>query len=78
MFQLFRNRFETSKQTEIFVFGFTKKTETDLASVCFGSNEKFFVCFEDTQLTTGRKANVTIAWFEGEGGKGREGEPKQV
>ena len=46
LFRLFRYRFETPKQTEIFSFWFHEtnrnKRETDLVSVCFGSNRKFF------------------------------------
>jgi hypothetical protein len=53
LFQLFRYRFETPKQTENFFFWFHEtnrnKRETDLVSVCFGSNGKFFFFhFEDT------------------------------
>jgi hypothetical protein len=63
---------------KFFDFGFTKQTETqpkqNLLQFVSVRTEIFFVCFEDTELTTGRKANVTIAWFEGGGG----GEPKQV
>ena len=46
LFRLFRYRFETPKQTEIFGFWFHEtnrnKPETDLVSVCFGSNPIFF------------------------------------
>ncbi len=46
LFWLFRYRFETPKQTEIFFFWFHEtnrnKRETDLVSVCFGSNRNFF------------------------------------
>ncbi len=52
LFRFFRYRFETSKQTKHFVFGFTKRntTETDHVLVCFGSSRNFFVFFEDTLL----------------------------
>jgi hypothetical protein len=47
LFRLFRYRFETPKQTEIFSFWFHEtnrnKRETDLVSVCFGSNQKLFL-----------------------------------
>ena len=47
LFRLFRYRFETPKQTEIFSFGFHEtnrnKHETDLVSVCFGSNRNLFL-----------------------------------
>jgi len=46
LFRLFRYRFETPKQTENFFFGFHEtnrnKRETDLVSVCFGSNRNFY------------------------------------
>ncbi len=46
LFRLFRYRFETLKQTEKFFFWFHEtnrnKRETDLVSVCFGSNRNFF------------------------------------
>ncbi len=56
LFQLFRYRFKTPKQTAIFSFWFHEtnrnKRETDLVSVCFGLfgfEPKFiFVCFKDT------------------------------
>ncbi len=47
LFRLFRYRFETPKQTKIFCFWFHKtnrnKRETDLVSVCFGSNRNLFL-----------------------------------
>ncbi len=43
--QLFRYRFKTPKQTVIFVLGFTKLSETDVASICFGSNQNFVCLF---------------------------------
>ena len=47
LFRLFRYRFETPKQTEIFGFWFHEtnrnKPETDLVSVCFGSNQNLFL-----------------------------------
>jgi hypothetical protein len=47
LFRLFRLRFETPKQTEIFSFWFHEtnrnKRETDLVSVCFGSNRNLFL-----------------------------------
>jgi hypothetical protein len=47
LFRLFRYRFETPKQTEIFSFWFHEtnrnKRETDLVSVCFGSNRNLFL-----------------------------------
>ena len=47
LFRLFRYRFETPKQTEIFWFWFHEtnrnKPETDLVSVCFGSNRNLFL-----------------------------------
>ncbi len=47
LFRLFRYRFETPKQTEIFRFWFHEtnrnKRETDLVSVCFGSNRNLFL-----------------------------------
>ncbi len=47
LFRLFRYRFETTKQTETFCFGFHEtnrnKRETDLVSVCFGSNRNLFL-----------------------------------
>jgi hypothetical protein len=33
LFQLFRYKFETPKQTELFVFGFTKQTETQMKQI---------------------------------------------
>ena len=46
LFRLFRYRFETPKQTEFLSFWFHEtnrnKRETDLVSVCFGSNRIFF------------------------------------
>jgi hypothetical protein len=46
-FRLFRYRLETPKQTKIFSFWFHEtnrnKRETDLVSVCFGSNRKLFL-----------------------------------
>jgi len=46
LFRLFRYRFETPKQTEKMFFWFHEtnrnKRETDLVSVCFGSNRKLF------------------------------------
>ncbi len=42
LFRLFQYRYETPKQTENLSFGFTKQTETDLVSVCFGSNPNFY------------------------------------
>ncbi len=46
---LFWYRFETPKQTEIFCFWFHEtnwnKRETDLVSVCFGSNRNLFCLF---------------------------------
>jgi hypothetical protein len=56
LFRLFRYRFETPKQTEKIFFWFYEtnriKRETDLVSVCFGSNRNFFFHFEDTLLLT--------------------------
>ena len=47
LFRLFRYRFETPKQTETFCYWFHEtnrnKRETDLVSVCFGSNRKLFL-----------------------------------
>ncbi len=49
LFRLFRYRFETPKQTKIIIFWFHEtnrnKPETDLVSVCFGSNRQniFFI-----------------------------------
>jgi hypothetical protein len=47
LFWLFRYRFETPKQTETFGYWFHEtnrnKRETDLVSVCFGSNRKLFL-----------------------------------
>jgi hypothetical protein len=47
LFRLFRYRFETPKQTETFCFWFhktnRKKRETDLVSVCFGSNRNLLL-----------------------------------
>ncbi len=47
LFWLFRYRFETPKQTETFCFWFHEtnrnKRETDLVSVCFGSNRNLFL-----------------------------------
>ncbi len=49
LFRLFRYRFETPKQTEIFCFWFQEsnrnKRKTDLVSVCFGSNRNYFCLF---------------------------------
>jgi hypothetical protein len=49
LFQLFQYRFQTLKQTEAFCFWFHETnrntTETDLVSVCFGSNRNFFCLF---------------------------------
>jgi hypothetical protein len=47
LFRLFRYRFEKPQQTETFCFWFhatnRNKRETDLVSVCFGSNRKLFL-----------------------------------
>jgi hypothetical protein len=47
LFRLFQYRFETTKQTEMFCFWFHEtnrnKRETDLVSVCFGSNRNLFL-----------------------------------
>jgi hypothetical protein len=47
LFRLFRYRFKTPKQTEIICFWFHEtnqnKRETDLVSVCFGSNPNLFL-----------------------------------
>ncbi len=47
LFRLFRYRFETPKQTKFFSFWFHKtnrnKRETDLVSVCLGSNRNLFL-----------------------------------
>jgi hypothetical protein len=47
LFRLFWYRFETPKQTEVFSFWFHEtnrnKRETDLVSVCFGSNRNLFL-----------------------------------
>ncbi len=47
LFRLFRYRFETTKQTENFCYWFHEtnrnKRETDLVSVCFGSNRNLFL-----------------------------------
>jgi hypothetical protein len=47
LFRLFRSRFETPKQTKNFCFWFHEtnrnKRETDLVSVCFGSNRNLFL-----------------------------------
>ncbi len=47
LFRLFRYRFETPKQIEFFSFWFQEpnrnKRETDLVSVCFGSNRNLFL-----------------------------------
>jgi hypothetical protein len=47
LFRLFRYRFETPKQTEVFSFWFHEtnrnKRETDLVSVCFGSYRNLFL-----------------------------------
>ncbi len=47
LFRLFRYRFEKLKQTEIIYFWFHEtnrnKRETDLVSVCFGSNRNLFL-----------------------------------
>jgi len=52
LFRLFRYRFETPKQTEIFYFWFHEtnrnKRETDLVSVCFGSNRNLFLFVSKT------------------------------
>jgi hypothetical protein len=49
LFRLFRYRFETPKQTEKNLFWFHEtnrnKRETDLVSVCFGSNRNIFFSF---------------------------------
>ncbi len=61
LFQMFRYRFEIPKQTEIFCCWFHKTnqntTKTDLVSVCFGLNQKFFLfvsrtpyCISDNSL----------------------------
>jgi hypothetical protein len=56
LFRLFRYRFETPKQTEIFSFWFHEtnrnKRETDLVSVCFGSNRNLFLFVSRTQAAT--------------------------
>jgi hypothetical protein len=47
LFRLFLYRFETPEQTEFFCFWFHEtnrnKRETDLVSVCFGSNRNIFL-----------------------------------
>jgi hypothetical protein len=47
LFRLFRYRFETPKQTKYFYFWYHEtnrnKGETDLVSVCFGSNRNLFL-----------------------------------
>ncbi len=47
LFRLFRYRFETPKPTKFFCFWFHEtnrnKRETDLVSVCFGSNRNLFL-----------------------------------
>jgi hypothetical protein len=52
LFRLFRYRFETPKQTELCCFWFHKtnrnKRETDLVSVCFGSNRNLFLIVSRT------------------------------
>jgi hypothetical protein len=52
LFRLFRFNTETESFDVSICFWFhdtnRNKPETDLVSVCFGSNRNFFVCFEDT------------------------------
>jgi hypothetical protein len=49
LFRLFRYRFETPKQTEIFLFLVSRnKPEKDLVSFCFGSNRNYFCLFRGT------------------------------
>jgi hypothetical protein len=43
LFQLFRYRFETPKQTEIFSFWFNETNRNKRETVCFGSNRKLFL-----------------------------------
>ncbi len=66
LFQLFRYRFETPKQTEIFRFWFHEtnrnKRETDLVSV---RTEIYFCCFEDTLVMTGKKLIRIAFWNSG-------------
>jgi hypothetical protein len=56
LFKLFRYRFETPKQIEIFVIGFMNKPKHNrnrFCFCCFGSNVNFFLIrFEDTLYVT--------------------------
>ncbi len=56
-FRLFRYRFETPKQTELFCFSFHEtnrnKRETDLVSVFFGSNRNLFLFVSRTPYDGG-------------------------
>ncbi len=56
LFRLFRYRFETPKQTEFFSFWFHEtnrnKRETDLVSVCFGSDRNLFLFVSRTSYCT--------------------------
>jgi hypothetical protein len=64
LFRLFRYRFETPKQTKKFCFWFHETnrntTETDLVSVCFGSNQNFLFCFENTLVL---QLGVAVCWL---------------
>ncbi len=62
LFRLFRYRFETPKQTETFVIGFTKQTETNAKQILFRfvsvRNRIIFVCFEDTLIGGEREVKL--------------------
>ncbi len=72
LFRLFRYRFETPKQTEIFSFWFHEtnrnKRETDLVSVCFGSNRnKFLFVSRTPQVQLVEQTKITMKqynWFK--------------
>ena len=64
LFRLFRYGFETPKQTEILCFWFHEtnrnKRETDLVSVCFGSNRNLFLFVSRTPYPEGRTSTLII------------------
>jgi hypothetical protein len=69
LFRLFRYRFETPKQTEMFCFWFHEtnrnKRETNLVSVCFGSNRNLFLFVSRTpyiEVIEAKRVTCVIKW----------------
>ncbi len=67
LFRLFRYRFETPKQTEIFCIWFHEtnrnKRETDLVSDCFGSNRNLFLFVSRTPYSQGSISHHRYSYF---------------